>query len=105
MYKGPPAIELGSAGCPNLALVLGREDKPVEAEVQFRMLAALEEKVLRPEYPDTLRSRVGLALTLSCEGKVDEAKALAVHDLSALRRVLGPQHPLTQLAEKLPFRR
>jgi Tetratricopeptide repeat len=60
----------------DLAWVLSRQGKYVEAEQIDRQTLQLMHKVLGPEHPDTLTSMINLALVLSSQGKYVEAVSL-----------------------------
>ena len=61
----------------------------------FRELIGLEEKVLGPEHPDTLRTRSNLVVALGNQHKDAEAEK-EFRDLITLEtKVLGPEHPDT----------
>ena len=55
----------------------------------------LEEKVLGPEHPDTLRTRDSLALALDDQGKYVEAETEYRAVIQLREKVLGVQHPDT----------
>ncbi|KAB5511383.1 hypothetical protein GE09DRAFT_982163, partial [Coniochaeta sp. 2T2.1] len=44
-------------------------------------------------HPDTLRARSNLAVTLSDQGKLDEAAAIQTEVLDKRRQILGDDHP------------
>ena len=61
----------------------------------------LEEKVLGPEHPQTLRTCYDLGLCLKAENKMDEAKEFARRAAEGASKVLGAKHPDTLKYEKL----
>jgi tetratricopeptide (TPR) repeat protein len=76
-------------------LALNRQQKYADAEKQFRELIIVEERVLGPDHPETLRSRRNLFVTLGNQGKHAAAEAGFRDLLRAEERVLGPEHPDT----------
>ncbi|HEV2350979.1 MAG TPA: tetratricopeptide repeat protein [Terriglobia bacterium] len=55
----------------------------------------IRQRVLGPDNPDTLSSRIDLAGTLWREGRYSESEKLGRDTLETSRRVLGPEHPDT----------
>ena len=78
----------------NLAIALAAQGKYAEAEVQFRGVFAIREKVSRPEH-HTLESRTSLAIALARQGKPAEAEAQFREIITIEEKVLGPEHPDT----------
>ncbi|KAM5358060.1 hypothetical protein ACJZ2D_015635 [Fusarium nematophilum] len=66
-----------------------------EAEAMYRRGLEGSEKVLGPEYPDTLTSVNNLGSVLESQGKYNEAEAMHRRALKAREKVLGPEHPST----------
>ena len=60
-----------------------------------REVLAVNERVLGAEHPDTLTTANNLALSLSDQGKYDEAEKMERKVLAVERRVLGAEHPST----------
>ena len=58
-------------------------------------MLAIEERVLGPEHPSTLASRMSLASALSSQDKHTEAEQEKRAVLAVQVRVLGPEHPNT----------
>jgi serine/threonine protein kinase len=56
---------------------------------------AIQQRILGPEHPDTLRSMTTLANILSDEGRDDGAEKLIRQTLELERKVLGPRNPDT----------
>jgi tetratricopeptide (TPR) repeat protein len=58
----------------------------------------IQEKLLGPEHPDTLRSRNLLALTLFYQGAYATAEGMNRQVLDSRKKVLGPGHPDTLMS-------
>ena len=74
--------------------MLDVQGKYSEAEKEHRAVLAIQEHVLGPKHPDTLRSRNNLANALQNQGKYSEAEKELRLVLPVEERVLGPEHPL-----------
>jgi hypothetical protein len=61
----------------------------------------LEEKVLGPEHPETLKTCFNLAVCLRAEGAKQDATDFARRATVAARKVLGPGHPDTKKYEQI----
>jgi len=69
----------------------GSPGKHAEAASEYQQVIDLENKVLGPENPDTLRSRSSFAYALDHQGKYSEAE-LNLRDVIRLEeKVLGPE--------------
>ena len=79
----------------NLALVLNRQGKYVEAEAMNRQTLEITEEVLGKTHPDTLTTMNNLALVLNGQGKYVEAEAMNRQTLKISEEVLGKTHPNT----------
>ena len=84
---------LASGG--NLARVLRRLGRLVEAETEQRAVLEARVRVLGAEHPDTLASRHSLANVLRNSGRLEEAESEQRAALEARMRVLGAEHPET----------
>ena len=60
-----------------------------------REVLAVEQRVLGAEHPGTLCTAKNLALSLSRQGKYDEAEKMQREVLAVNERVLGAEHPDT----------
>jgi serine/threonine protein kinase len=81
-----------------LGLCLLQQAKCPEAEVEYRDLIRLDEKILGPEHPETIWSHWDLVTVLSGDfGYADPEACLAEirHVLKLREKVLGPEHPDT----------
>jgi tetratricopeptide (TPR) repeat protein len=58
----------------------------------------IQQRVLGPESPETLRSMHALARSISQQSHYPEAEALQRQALDAQRHILGPEHPDTLMA-------
>src|SRR4030095_13493787 len=74
-----------------LALSLYLQSRHLEAETEFRELINLDEKMLGPENPETLRSRNDLVMVL-WEHKRADALTEGQQILKLREKVLGPEH-------------
>jgi tetratricopeptide (TPR) repeat protein len=102
---GPEHPETLSSGS-NIGAALALEGKYAEAEVQYREILKLKEKVLGSEHPSTLNTRFNIADVLVSQGNYLEAEAQAREVLKLHERVLGAEHPNTLIpAIPLPNRR
>ena len=72
--------------------------KPAEAENLWRAALAIRERVLGAEHPDTLSSRMNLALVLLAQGTNPEAQKELRAVLAIRERVLGAEHPDTLMS-------
>jgi tetratricopeptide (TPR) repeat protein len=79
----------------NLAGALLGQGKYAEAETLYRDVIKIEEDVLGPEHPNTLRDCYNLALCLAAENKLDEAKAFAKRAADGASKTLGADNPDT----------
>jgi tetratricopeptide (TPR) repeat protein/tRNA A-37 threonylcarbamoyl transferase component Bud32 len=70
-------------------LSLGEYEK---AQQQAERSAELRQRVLRPEHPDTLKSRLFLVVALNGQGKFAQSEIEARALLKIQERVLGPEH-------------
>jgi hypothetical protein len=77
---------------------LAKSGQPAAAAIQYRLALELQEKVLGPEHPDTLRSFVGMWTALYLRGMVAEARDVLTVLLPRLVRVLGPADEQTLAA-------
>ena len=78
----------------NVAYLLRQQDKNAEAEVEYRAVLALREKVLDPDHPDIAHSRLALANTLTKLEKAPEAlpllrSAWALHERAPIPDALA----------------
>ena len=78
----------------NLALSLHLQSRHLEAEAEFREVVKLDEKMLGPENPETLRTRNDL-LWFLWDYKTAEALIEAQQILKIREKVLGPEHRAT----------
>ena len=62
----------------------------------------MQERVLSPEHPQTLRTTAKLAGSLSDQDKHPEAEALWRQVLEAEERVLGPESPCLPISDHTP---
>jgi hypothetical protein len=76
--------------------VLNSQGKYEEAEAMNRQTLARDEKVLRPEHPDTLTSVYCLAHLLASRHHYKESLALYERACTAYQAVLGIDHPTTR---------
>ncbi|CUS12354.1 unnamed protein product, partial [Tuber aestivum] len=53
--------------------------------------------ILGPDHPYTLTSVRNLASMLQRQGKYEESETMNRHALDGRKRILGPNHPKTQL--------
>jgi hypothetical protein len=79
----------------NYALALSGNGNSAQAEEEYRAVLKIEERVLGPEHPWALKTRMNLANTLNEQGKSAEAEAAHRAVLLIKERVLGPEHPET----------
>jgi eukaryotic-like serine/threonine-protein kinase len=73
--------------------ILEGEGRYAEAIAAQRRALATKEKVLGPEHPDVLISRLDVALGLQMNGELDEAFAELASLMKVAVRTLGPEHP------------
>ncbi|KAL3441720.1 putative kinesin light chain [Aspergillus insuetus] len=66
-----------------------------EAEIIFRNVLGMRERVCGPENRDTLTSVSQLGSVLAKQGKYKEAEAMHQQALQGCEKVLGPEHPRT----------
>ena len=69
------------------------QGKYAEAEAGWRAAAAMQERILGPENPETLASRANLCAALRAQGKEAEAEMENRAVLAVYERVLSPGHP------------
>ena len=69
-----------------------------EIEAFQRETLGIQTRALGLEHPDTLDSRMNLALTIGAQGRYADAEALYGETLGIQTRVLGPDHPKTVLS-------
>ncbi|MGW7576016.1 protein kinase domain-containing protein [Streptomyces sp. NPDC054765] len=81
------------AGRHTAALNLGRLGRWEEAGEAHRALAAERERLLGPDHPDTLTSRLEAGHALSRLGRNFEAHQIYTEVLTGRERALGPDHP------------
>ena len=81
--------------------MLAAQTRYIEAEVEYRAVINLREKVLGVDHPDTLETCFDLANCLRSEGKLQEASTFAQRAADGARKVLGPNHPETKKYEQL----
>ncbi|WP_336048776.1 serine/threonine-protein kinase [Streptomyces sp. CA2R101] len=81
------------AGRHTAALNLGRLGRWEEAGEAHRALAAERERLLGPDHPDTLTSRLEAGHALSRLGRSFEAHQIYTEVLTGRERALGPDHP------------
>jgi tetratricopeptide (TPR) repeat protein len=74
-----------------LALSLHLQSRHLEAEAEFREVVKLDEKMLGPENPETLRTRNDLLMFL-WEHKTADALIESQQILKLREKVLGPEH-------------
>jgi hypothetical protein len=84
----------------NLALVLDSQGKYEEAESINRQTLTRREKVLRPEYPNTLTSVYCLAYLLANRHRYDESLVLYKRACAAYSIVLGKDHLTTRVCRQ-----
>jgi hypothetical protein len=77
----------------NLARVLYRQSKYVEAEAMNRQRLRIQEEVLYKSYPDTLTSVYCLAHSLQSRGAFEEASLLCERVCTGYKSSLGAEHP------------
>jgi hypothetical protein len=68
------------------------------AEAEYRVVLAIQQRVFGDEDSITLLSRLNIAEVLSLRGQHDEAEAELEALIPTCRRVLGTNHPLTLAA-------
>ncbi|MGI5256467.1 protein kinase domain-containing protein [Streptomyces angustmyceticus] len=83
------------AGRHTAALDLGRLGRWEEAGAAHRALAAERERLLGPDHPDTLTSRLEAGHALGRLGRSFEAHQVYAEVLAGRERALGPDHPDT----------
>ncbi|MGP8303468.1 tetratricopeptide repeat protein [Streptomyces inhibens] len=83
------------AGRHTAALNLGRLGRWEEAGEAHRALAAERERLLGPDHPDTLTSRLEAGRALGSLGRHFEAHQTYAEVLAGRERALGPDHPDT----------
>ncbi|GAA5612655.1 serine/threonine-protein kinase PknD [Streptomyces platensis] len=81
------------AGRHTAALDLGRLGRWEEAGEAHRALAAARERLLGPDHPDTLTSRLEAGHALGRLGRHFEAHQIYAEVLAGRERALGPDHP------------
>ncbi|MFJ3954137.1 serine/threonine-protein kinase [Streptomyces sp. Je 1-4] len=81
------------AGRHTAALDLGRLGRWEEAGEAHRALAADRERLLGPDHPDTLTSRLEAGHALGRLGRHFEAHQIYAEVLAGRERALGPDHP------------
>ncbi|MGW2011296.1 protein kinase domain-containing protein [Streptomyces nigrescens] len=81
------------AGRHTAALDLGRLGRWEEAGEAHRALAAERERLLGPDHPDTLTSRLEAGHALGRLGRHFEAHQIYAEVLAGRERALGPDHP------------
>ncbi len=81
------------AGRHTAALNLGRLGRWEEAGEAHRVLAAERERLLGPDHPDTLTSRLEGGHAASRLGRSFEAHQIYAEVLAGRERALGPDHP------------
>ncbi|MFD0167337.1 tetratricopeptide repeat protein [Streptomyces decoyicus] len=81
------------AGRHTAALNLGRLGRWEEAGEAHRALAAERERLLGPDHPDTLTSRLEAGHAASRLGRSFEAHQIYAEVLAGRERALGPDHP------------
>jgi tetratricopeptide (TPR) repeat protein len=79
----------------NLGSALESQGKYSAAETAFREVLKLKEKVLGPQDPSTLISRLNLANALDDQAKYDQAKREYMEVLRLSEKILGPEDPST----------
>jgi hypothetical protein len=84
----------------NLAKALDDQGKYSDAEAEERAVLKLQENVLGPEHPDTLRTRDDLAGALEGQSKHRDAESEYRAVLKLKEKVLGPDHPDTKKIRK-----
>jgi Tetratricopeptide repeat len=80
----------------DVARMIGRQDRPAEAEQLTRDVLADRRRVLGDDHPDTLTSRAVLAWLAARQGRHAEAEELLRQLLADRNRVLGASHPDTE---------
>jgi serine/threonine-protein kinase len=73
--------------------------RAAEVEALERETLGIQTRVLGPQHPDTLKSRMNLAVTIASQGRKAEAEAFGRETLGIQTRVLGPEHPATLLSK------
>jgi tetratricopeptide (TPR) repeat protein len=78
-----------------MARVLEAQGKTTEANLFYRRVLAIQEKVLGPQHPDTAASLAALASNIAAQGRLTEAEPLFRRALAVQEAILGALHPNT----------
>jgi hypothetical protein len=85
--------QVGAAN--NLALAFNKQLRFAEAEIMYREVLVVRQRMLGSEHPNTLATAMNLANALLGQGKAAEAEVICRKTLAVRRRLLGPEHPST----------
>ena len=87
------SVSLAQLSAHGMRMLSVKLDDPREKE--YRAIVSRQERLLGPEHPDTLASRIILADALDVNNKYAEAEQQCRAVLTIRERVLGPEHPDT----------
>ena len=82
----------------NLAFCAGEAGDAAGARDQYAALLPVDERILGPEHPETLRTRHNLAHWTGKAGDTAAAHDQLAQLVPVLERILGPEHPETRAA-------